>query len=115
MGQTPPLDELSARKRLVQAKMELHRAEIALYYQEVMMPLRTVQSGFQQFKTHPIYQILTIAGMGFLFFSNRLRSLGKIAGFVIPIAIPQLRRFFTGNLSQVFFKSAQSWFSRGRS
>ena len=29
MGQAPPLDELAARKRLAQARMELHRAEMA--------------------------------------------------------------------------------------
>jgi hypothetical protein len=99
MGQSPPLDELAARKRLVQAKMELHRAEIALYYREVTAPLRIAESSVHTILNHPISRITMIAGAGVLFFSGRLRLFRKTLGFIAPIVLPQLRGFLKRQIS----------------
>ena len=96
MGEAPPLDELAARKRLVQAKMELHRAEIALYYHHIMAPLKTAQSGIStasNFLSHPAARMALVGGLGVLLFSGRLKFFRKPAGLIIPFISSRLRGF----------------------
>ena len=95
MGETPPLDELAARKRLVQAKMELHRAEMALYYQQMISPFQKAHDGFERLKHHPIGRVAIAGGLGLLLFmgGRRLGSLKKVAGFVAPMVVPKIRGF----------------------
>jgi hypothetical protein len=108
MGQNPPIDELEARKRLVQAKMELHRAEMALHYNEIMAPIQSVQSNLHRFTGHPIARAAMMGGLGFLLISGRLRMAKRLAGFLVPMLFPSLRRFLMGNAGRLALKLFQT-------
>ena len=108
MGQNPPIDELQARKRLIQAKMELHRAEMALYCREVLMPIQAIQTNLQRFTDHPIARIVIMGGLGFLAMSGRARIVRRLSGFIIPMFFPTMRRFLMGNAWRLAFKVFQT-------
>ena len=101
MQELPPLDELAARKRLIQIKMELHRAEMALYTHQLLSPLRTAQLRVTSLFSHPITRYVTVGAVGLLVFTRRLKVFRKVGGFVAPLILPFLRRFLfrqIGNL-----------------
>lgn len=108
MGQNPPIDELESRKRLIQAKMELHRAEMFLYYNEVVTPIQNIQSNLQRFTDHPIARFAVMGGLGFLLVSGRLRMVKRLAGFLIPMLFPSMRRFLVGNAGRLAIKLFQA-------
>lgn len=93
MGQAPPLDELAARKRLAQARMELHRAEMALYFRQVTSPARAAEAGWLALAANPIARWTAAAGFAALLFSGRLRRVGKVAGWIAPLVVPRVRGF----------------------
>ena len=109
MGEAPPLDELAARKRLVQAKMEIHRAEMALYYHEITAPIQTVRSGITSLASHPLAKVAVIGGIGFLLFSGRLKFLRKTTGFVAPLVSSKLRGFLAKQAWNLVFKGFRLW------
>lgn len=93
MGQAPPLEELAARKRLARARMEIHRAEIALYFRHAMSPVRVAEAGWRTLTANPWLRWSAAAGAVALAVSGRLRRLGKIAGWIVPFALPRARGF----------------------
>ena len=107
MGEAPPLDELAARKRLVQAKMELHRAEMALYYQQAIAPFQTVRSGFSTLVSHPIVRAVFMGGLGFLFVKGRLRFARKAVGWAAPLVFSRLRTFVMSHVWKWGLKGLQ--------
>jgi hypothetical protein len=107
MGQNPPIDELQSRKRLIQAKMELHRAEMFLYYNEVIAPIQNVQSKLQRFTDHPLARFAVIGGFGFMLVTGRLRMVKRLAGFIVPMLFPSMRRFLMGNAGRLAIKLFQ--------
>ena len=96
MDQAPPLNELAARKRLIQAKMELHRAEMALHYSQIVQPFHSIQSGLGKVLSSPFLRWGLIGGLGFLLVRGRLRFLGKAAKWALPFALPRLRSVALG-------------------
>ncbi len=109
MDEAPPLDELATRKRLVQAKMELHRAEMALYYHEVTTPIQTVRAGIASVASHPLTRVAVIGGIGFLLFSGRLKFLRKTTGFIAPLVSSKLRGFLMQQAWNLVSKGFQLW------
>lgn len=99
MGQAPPLDELAARKRLAQARMELHRAEMALYFRQVTSPARAAEAGWRALAANPIARWGAVAGAAALLFSGRFRRVGKLAGWVAPLVMPRVRGFVARQVS----------------
>ncbi len=110
MGQAPPLDELAARKRLIQAKMELHRAEMALYYQQTIAPIQMVRSGLSTITTHPLTRIVLMSGLGFFLVRGRFRLTRKAAALVIGLALPQLRTFLVNRTLGWGIDKLRAWF-----
>lgn len=110
MGQAPPLDELAARKRLIQAKMELHRAEMALYYQQTITPIRMMRSGFSTVITHPLTRIALASGLGFFLVRSRFRLTRKAVALVIGLALPQLRTFLVNRTFGWGIDKLRAWF-----
>ncbi|MFZ4694334.1 MAG: hypothetical protein ACOYMV_04325 [Verrucomicrobiia bacterium] len=107
MGQAPPLDELAARKRLAQARMELHRAEMALYFRQVTSPARAVEAGWHALAANRIVRWTAAAGGAALLFSGRLRRIGKVVGWVAPLVVPRVRGFLTRKISGLAWRGLQ--------
>ena len=107
MGQNPPIDELQARKRLIQAKMEIHRAEMFLYYNEIMTPIQNVQNNLQRYTNHPIARFAAMGGLGFLLVTGRLRMVKRLAGFLVPMLFPSMRRLLMGGAGRLAVKLFQ--------
>ncbi len=113
MGEeTPQLDELAARKRLVQAHMELHRAEMALHYQEVTAPFRLAQSKVSWITANPILRWLLIGTTSFVLVSKRTALLRRAASWAIPLLVPRLRGMFKSPTFQLGLKGAQFLLNR---
>lgn len=108
MRESLPLNELSVRKRLVQARVELHRSEMALYYQYATQPIRAVGSQVNRVMTHPMTRLTLIGGATFLFVSRlRKKSATKTsspteaapnASFASRVIWPRLRTFLVRRL-----------------
>jgi len=103
MGETPPLEELASRKRLVQAKLDLHRAELALYYGRITAPLQIMRKG-ARFLTRPAVSLAAVGAVGWLLFSGRLNFLHKTTGFIVPMLLPRLRGLLVNRTLDMFFK-----------
>ncbi len=103
MGEAPPLEELASRKRLVQAKLDLHRAELALYYSRVTAPLQIMRKG-ARFLTHPAVGLAAVGAVAWLLFSGRLNFLRKPTGLIIPMLLPRLRGLLVNRTMDMFFK-----------
>jgi hypothetical protein len=114
MGQAPPLDELEARKRLAQARLELHRAEMALHLRQLLAPVRAVQSSVATVAANPMVRWAAAGVAGWVFFSGRWRTLGRAAGWVLPLALPQARRLVTGRAWGLASQALQWWWRRRR-
>ncbi len=113
MGETsPPLNELSARKRLAQAHMELHRAEMTLHYQQATAPLRLVQSRIHSVTSNPVARWMLLGGMGFMLVSKRTRYLRRATGWLLPFMLPRLRGIFSNRALQFGLKGAQFMLNR---
>ena len=110
MDAAPPLDELEARKRLAQAKMELHRAEMALYYQEVTAPLRALRSKITALVSHPAVPIVLVGAVGFFLVRGRQPMVRKVAGWLMPLLLPPLRGLFVNRVRGWLSKGLQSRF-----
>lgn len=108
MGQNPPIDELQARKRLIQAKMEIHRAEMFLYYNEITAPIQNIQNNLQRFTDHPMARFAAMSGLGFLLITGRLQMLKRLASFMIPVLFPSIRRFLMSNAGRLALKFFQT-------
>jgi hypothetical protein len=93
MDPAPPLDELAARKRLAQARMEIHRAEMALYFRQVTSPARAAEAGWHTLAANPFARWAAAAAAAALLFSGRLRGAGRVAGWVAPFVLPRVRGF----------------------
>lgn len=93
MGQAPPLEELAARKRLARARMEIHRAEMALYFRQAISPVRAAEVGWRTLASNTWLRWSATAAAAALLVSGRLRRVGKIAGWVVPFVLPRARGF----------------------
>jgi len=104
MGQTPPLDELAQRKRILQLKMDMRRAEMVLYYHEITAPVRFVQEKFQRLKGNPLLVAGAALLSGWLLFSGRMGVLRRAASWVLPVVWPRLRGQFLNVVLSPFLK-----------
>ena len=107
MGQAPPLDELAARKRLARARMEIHRAEMALYFRQITSPARAAEAGWQGLVANPIARWTAAAGFAVLLFSGRLPRVGRVAGWVAPFVMPRVRGFLVRQAGSLALRSLQ--------
>jgi hypothetical protein len=109
MVESPPLDELAARKRLVQARMELHRAELALYYQEALSPVRK----FSAFVSKPSVKWTAIAAVvGLLMTGSRMKIVQKITGKMSPLLMAPLKTFITTRVIGFVMRALQNFQSK---
>lgn len=109
MVESPPLDELAVRKRLVQARMELHRAELALYIDHTLAPIRKASALASQ----PMVRWGGLAAMAAMVFagarSNKVRSAG---GKVSSILGGPLRSFITTKVLSFLFSKVRDYSAR---
>ena len=101
MGASPPLTELSARKRLVQARMEIHRAEMALYFDQMVSPFQRISSRVQAVVGNPIVRVGVVGGLGFLLVSGKLKFLRKVTSWAAPLILPRIRNFVMNRLASM--------------
>lgn len=95
------MDELEARKRLIQARMELHRIEMAVYSHQILSPFQTVRHGFEKIAAHPILRWGIIGGFGFLATKLRLRLVGRLAGIAVPLVMGRIRGIVLGPVARM--------------
>lgn len=96
MDKAPPLNELAARKRLIQAKMELHRAEMALFVNDIKNPFQRLRSHVEKAAHSPWLWLGVLGGVGFLLFRGRKEPARKTAGWLAPIILPRIRNMIVG-------------------
>jgi hypothetical protein len=94
MVESPPLEELAARKRLVQAHMEIYRAELALYSHQVLTPIDKAV----HLTSNPVTRWSTILGLAGLYLTGRstwIRSPWVRRGlqFIVPMVSGRLKQF----------------------
>ncbi len=109
MAASPPIDELEARKRLAQARMEIHRAEMALYWDQITRPLRRAQDGLSTMISNPVFRWAAAGAGGWLLFTGRLRSLGRVAGWALPLVLPRARGFLARQAMTLAVRGFQGW------
>ncbi len=80
--------------------MELHRAEMALYFDETISPLRTVETRLNALRSNRPLQMVLIGGLVFLIFSGRFNWARKKSGFLLAFILPKVRTFLFGRLMQ---------------
>jgi hypothetical protein len=112
MGKTPSLNELATRKRLLQAHLEIHRSEIALYYHDILSPFERVGSRVTQLASNRWVRWGAIGAFGYLFFARRLGILRKVAGVAMPLLLPRLQGLIRSNALQWGMKAVQMLRSR---
>ncbi len=101
MGAAPLLDGLAVRKRLVLARMELHRAEMAVHVSDLLAPLRPLQTPFAFLARHRAFRWAAVAAVGFLVAARRTHLLRKAAAFVVPLLLSRLRGFIFGRAASL--------------
>ena len=106
------LDELEARKRLIQAKMDIHRAEMAVHLHDITEPIRKVQNSVGRITHSPILRWGLISIVGWLAFSGRWRWFTRITAWVSPLALPQAGQFLKQNALTLGMKLFEWWRNR---
>ena len=104
MGAAPSIDELEARKRLIQARMDLHRAEMAWHYRQITAPVQSFKAGFTRVMSNPIARWTIMGSLGFFLVTGRLRFVRKAAVWVAPFLLQRVRGLLLGPLTKMGFQ-----------
>ncbi len=102
MGSSQSLEELALCKRLVQARMDIHRTEMLVYGDQVAAPFRRIGKSVHAVATNPFLQIGLVGSVGFLIVSKRFTFLRKAAGWLVPFILPRLRNFVMNRVASSF-------------
>ena len=103
MDQASSLEELATRKRLIQAKMDIHRAEMAIHYDHLKRPIQSVKSTARTIFSNPWLRWAIFAGLGLFLVKGggrSLRSTVKVTGKMVPFVFPRVRNFLISQATQ---------------
>jgi hypothetical protein len=110
MDQAPSIDEFEGRKRLIQAKMELHRAEMAVYLHEFTRPFATVSFGVSRAFSNPVVRWLAVGALGYYLVVRRRRRAAEGENWLASIIMPRLRQVLVGIAVKAAFSYVKSSF-----